>query len=137
MWWGQIHDESMQLNRLGQIVERMWKTLPRRYIGLEVDQHQVMPNHFHGIIVLTEESRRHLYVRGKHKRPPTLGDVVGTFKGVVTYYMHKAGASDFAWQAGFFEVIIRCSAHLDYERHYILNNPVRWALKQLERQVDS
>ena len=55
----------------------------------------------------------------------------------MTYSMHKAGASDFAWQAGFFEIIIRCSDHLDYERRYIVNNPVRWTQKGLERQTDS
>ena len=127
----------MHLNELGQIVEDMWRVLPRYYIGLELDQHMVMPNHFHGIIVLTEESRRHLHVRGKRKGPPTLGDVVGTFKSLVTYNMHKAGAHYFAWQAGYFESIIRNTNHLNNERQYIITNPARWTLKRLQMQANS
>jgi putative transposase len=112
----------------------MWNTLPGRFPGLELDQYVVMPNHFHGIVVLTEESRRHLYARGRHKRPPTLGDVIGVFKRVTSYNMHRSGAPSFAWQQDFFDHIIRNTPQLERSRFYIVTNPARWAEDELRSE---
>ena len=57
---------------------------------------------------------------------PTLGEVVRTFKALVTYHIRKSGIPDFAWQRGFHESVLKNEKHLAYVRQYILDNPSRW-----------
>ncbi len=51
-YFGDITNESMNLNTLGKEVERQWLLSPslRPDMNLELDEFIVMPNHFHGII---------------------------------------------------------------------------------------
>jgi REP element-mobilizing transposase RayT len=51
--FGQIVDEEMRLTEAGQMVQSVWDALPQNYPGVDVDEFVVMPNHIHGIIVLT------------------------------------------------------------------------------------
>lgn len=44
----------MGLSDGGWVIEREWKRLAERFPGLEVDEYQVMPNHLHGILVITQ-----------------------------------------------------------------------------------
>jgi len=45
---------TMRLNEYGQIAYDEWGKLPERYPNFELDVFQIMPNHLHGIIVLTD-----------------------------------------------------------------------------------
>ena len=51
---GQIVGEEMQLSEAGQMVQSVWDELPDHYPGVDVDEFVVMPNHIHGIILLTD-----------------------------------------------------------------------------------
>lgn len=46
---GEVMDGAMQLNEAGRMVEATWSSLPETFEYLELDVHQVMPNHLHGI----------------------------------------------------------------------------------------
>lgn len=48
--FGEVHDNMMVLNQTGKIVEYHWRKLPKHFTNIELDQFQIMPNHFHGII---------------------------------------------------------------------------------------
>ncbi|MER3453507.1 MAG: transposase [Acidimicrobiia bacterium] len=50
---GQIEEGQMWLSAAGQMVQRVWDEIPMFYPGIEIDAFVVMPNHVHGIIVLT------------------------------------------------------------------------------------
>jgi REP element-mobilizing transposase RayT len=50
---GWIVDGKMRLSEAGRMVQSVWDELPARYPGVDVDEFVVMPNHIHGIIVLT------------------------------------------------------------------------------------
>ena len=50
------------------MVERTWNELPEFYGGVVTDQFQVMPNHVHGVIVITENEFPH--------RTMSLSDIV-------------------------------------------------------------
>ncbi len=52
--FGDVVNGEMRLNDAGLMVERVWCELPDQYQGVDIDEHVVMPNHFHGIIVLTD-----------------------------------------------------------------------------------
>lgn len=47
-------DVQMELNEYGEIAYNEWKKLPTRFPNFELDVFQIMPNHMHGIIVLSE-----------------------------------------------------------------------------------
>jgi putative transposase len=56
--FGQVVDDQMQLNRLGQVASHEWERLARRFQTVTVDAFVVMPNHVHGTIILNDTPRR-------------------------------------------------------------------------------
>ncbi len=52
--FGEIVDGEMRLNRAGQIARQEWERLPRRFPHVQLDAFVIMPNHIHGIIVITD-----------------------------------------------------------------------------------
>jgi putative transposase len=53
---GAVVNGEMVLNAAGQMVQRVWDELPAHYPGVEIDAFVVMPNHVHGIVVLTGDA---------------------------------------------------------------------------------
>jgi putative transposase len=53
--FGEIVDDEMQLSDVGRMVQTAWSELPDHYPGVETDAFVVMPNHIHGIIILTSD----------------------------------------------------------------------------------
>jgi len=53
--FGDVADDEMRMNDAGRMVESVWNHLPINYPGVTVDAYVVMPNHFHGIVVLVNE----------------------------------------------------------------------------------
>jgi putative transposase len=51
--FGDIIDGQMQPNYLGQIVQAHWLQLPSHFTNLKLEAWQLMPNHLHGILILT------------------------------------------------------------------------------------
>jgi putative transposase len=45
---------QMELNEWGSVAFQQWQKLPERFTNIELDVFQIMPNHMHGIIVLTD-----------------------------------------------------------------------------------
>jgi len=52
--FGAIKDGEMRLNEMGLIVESLWCRLPEHFTNINLDTYAVMPNHFHGILHITE-----------------------------------------------------------------------------------
>ena len=48
-----IQDEKMILNEAGIMIKKTWEELPVKYSGIEIDHYEIMPNHIHGIILLS------------------------------------------------------------------------------------
>ena len=55
--FGDIVDGQMRLNRYGEIVADTYQWLCQRYPYLYSDEWIVMPNHFHAIMVITDQPR--------------------------------------------------------------------------------
>lgn len=51
-FFGEVVDGVMHLNEMGKIVERFWTEIPNRTRSVLLGIHQVMPDHFHGLILL-------------------------------------------------------------------------------------
>ena len=62
-------------------------------------------------------------------RPHSLGAIVGSFKAAVTKRINQYRGTHgmLIWQRGFYDHIIRDQESLDRIRHYIADNPARWA----------
>lgn len=50
--FGEIVDDLMHLDASGEMVLQTWEELPEGFPMLEMDARVVMPNHFHGIVVI-------------------------------------------------------------------------------------
>ena len=55
--FGEVAGGEMQVNAFGKIVQAAWLELPRHYPHAQLDAFCVMPNHVHGIIVLSPDVR--------------------------------------------------------------------------------
>ncbi len=53
--FGAIADGEMRMNVIGEMVQSVWDEIPAHYPGVDVETAVVMPNHFHGIIVLLDD----------------------------------------------------------------------------------
>ena len=127
--FGTIADGQVSLRRPGQMAETLWVSLPRRFAHVKLDAYIFMPNHLHGIIQLTE-----LDPTSTELRAP-LGEIVRTFKAVTAYQIrHCEGTPWFAWQADYYETIIRSETALQQVRRYISENPMCWTQDKLYRR---
>ena len=116
----------MTLNEAGEMVERWWLEINSKFSVVEVDEFIVMPNHFHGIILIKSATLSEI--------PPTLGRVVEWFKTMSTNaYIRGVKLANWppfdgrVWHRNYFERIIRDGKALDLARQYIRNNPLQWA----------
>jgi putative transposase len=52
--FGEIVNGGMRLNRFGEIVQQWWDEIPVHFPNVETWAFVLMPNHIHGIIVITD-----------------------------------------------------------------------------------
>lgn len=126
---GEISNSQIYLSEPGLMVQTVWDELPLNYPGVEVDAFVLMPDHIHGIIVLTRDN----ISSANPNKLMTLGDVVHRFKSLTTAkYRHgvaNIGWTPFPkkfWQRSYHEHIIRDEESWENIREYILNNPIAW-----------
>jgi hypothetical protein len=119
---------------------------------MQLDEHVVMPNHFHGIIhvvgapllgtpkvagtkPVTDVGAPLVGAleRAGTTPAPTLGAAVGAFKSLTTdeYIMgvHRLGWPRFRshfWQRNYHDHVIRHPDELEKIREYVRQNPLRW-----------
>ena len=122
--FGTVIGGTMHLNDAGQMVEKEYHHLMDIYPEIICHEYTVMPNHFHAIIQISDETvgsqnengdRRGIpcgcptenrVIEGTHKGSPyithsqahrhTLGDIIGAFKSMTTNgYIH--GVKQFGW----------------------------------------
>jgi len=152
--FGKVIGTKMHLNAAGTMVDQAWRALSRVKRGVELDEYVVMPNHFHGILFLTDGpapitdgrwttegdagacvSEEDSSLQGQTgEAPVTLGRVVKSFK---TWTIHEyiAGVKNAGWprfpgrlwQGNYWDRVIRNERELNNIRWYIRDNPRAWA----------
>ena len=149
--FGDIVNGKMQLNQYGEIVSETYQWLSQRYLYINLDEWIIMPNHFHGIMVLIDKpcrgssrtaptmtrndvvlTNQNLPINPELKRKP-LGRLIGAFKTVSTKKINliRNAPGTPIWQRNYYEHIIRNQESLNKIREYIINNPLSWELDQL------
>jgi REP element-mobilizing transposase RayT len=136
---------EMQLSEIGKIANQEWlKTVELRPdMNIELAEFVVMPNHFHGIIMIGENAYNNPGGRnGKgdamHRvstnkpvnkfgpQSKNIGSIMRGYKSAVTTAARK-NEIPFAWQARFHDHIIRSEEEYKRIASYIINNPANWA----------
>ena len=136
------------------MVDDIWRQIPDHYSGINVDEHIVMPNHMHGIIIVGAGlprpknetlSRNKLNntlplitntqnddYKGRGNRAPTLGQIVAYFKYYSTKQINtiRNTPGSRLWQRNYYEHVIRNEKNLSHAREYIQNNPLNWGMDQ-------
>jgi REP element-mobilizing transposase RayT len=141
---GEIVDNSISLSQYGEIVEQVWRQIPQHFPFVTPDAAVIMPNHFHGIIVIDQESwpvqqDSHDLAPKQNSKKPTLGQIIAYFKYQSTKLiniMRDLTGVKF-WQRSYYEHIIRSEASLARLRSYIEQNPQKWQHDQLHPQNPS
>ncbi|HEY9741254.1 MAG TPA: transposase [Coleofasciculaceae cyanobacterium] len=64
----------MHLNLVGATVKAVWESLPRHFPLIELDAFVVMPNHVHGIIVITDSPGNSNPNRNNNRNPKCRGE---------------------------------------------------------------
>lgn len=147
---GNIVNDTVQIKGPGLIVAQTWNSLPSRFPSIELDAFVIMPNHVHGIIVLTDnrscpilpesvgveqalpastQTPDNIKKTGDASIAPTLGRIVQAFKSISAIACNRTldrAGSPF-WQRNYYEHVIRDEADLNRIREYITNNPAHWA----------
>lgn len=125
--FGEIANNEMELNTYGEIIQLHWDSLPKHYHYVELDKFIIMPNHIHGIIVLTDNST----CKKRHGLP----EIIRGFKTFsarrINKIRHLSGVS--VWQRGYYEHIIRNEKSLMAICEYIVKNPLSWEKDELYR----
>ncbi len=131
----------MVLNDFGRIAYNEWIKLPQRFSNVELDVFQIMPNHMHGIIVLSENivGATLAVAQKTSMENTTIGDIVGAYKSLVAnsclgsfkYSIEMGVTPEYEkmgklWQRNYHEHIIRDERSYQNISNYIMNNPAKW-----------
>ena len=134
-FFGEIIDSKMIQNELGARLEFEWLKTEELRENVDLDYYQIMPNHFHGIIILQSVgTRRGVSLQMErdfgHILPNSLSIIVNQLKGSVKRWANKNGFNSFQWQRSFYDRIIRNEEELFQIRKYIEQNPLKRGIEK-------
>jgi putative transposase len=124
------------LTRIGEIVDRNWTEIPDHFPNVVLDEYVIMPNHFHGILIIKSGDRENAVPErapASDAPPLSLGSIIGSFKSRCVIdnldYIKENGLEETGkiWQRNYHDQIIRNEDDLKRFRKYIRDNPKKWA----------
>ncbi len=151
-YFGKIENGKMQLSQIGVIADILWYEIKNHAKNIELGEFVVMPNHIHGILILTEngngtdngnvETGHALSLQSSLQSPSqppktigqqrfqnigknTVSSIIGGYKSAVTKHAHRLNF-EFDWQRNYWEHIIRNENEYNRIAQYIINNPAKW-----------
>lgn len=146
-FFGECANSKMKLSTMGIIAQGCWYQIPRLNTHIELGQFVVMPNHIHGILVISTDvniatqegyiaknneqgnskDEKHPYYQKISPKSNSISRVIQQYKRAVTYHINKAFSdNNFAWQSLFHDHIIRNHESFINISNYIINNPNVW-----------
>jgi len=151
--FGNIENDAMALNEYGCVVRDEWLKTAEARAEIQTGEFVVMPNHFHGIVVIAEPSIgaireraiRELPLRTpnhsvgaihesplssrQQRRQMTLSKIIGRFKMLTAKRINEIRQSPGVpvWQRNYYEHVIRNEDDYGKIAEYIADNPRRWA----------
>lgn len=154
-YFGNITNDEMQLNELGQLANQYWSEIPEHFSFVELGNFVVMPNHIHGILIIDKNANVPVETRLIASLPPATASlpsqtaipsqkITGGFAGLKNPMVHenisriarwykgrpsfemRQFRTDFVWQSRFHDHIIRDAQSFENIQNYISNNPMNW-----------
>jgi putative transposase len=155
--FGEIVDGKMRLNAIGQIIHGIWNEIPIHFAHVSLDLFVVMPNHCHGILILSDDlltskmcrvvAPRDVWARHAVPQRPTpdcqekfgspvsgsIPTIIRSFKSECTKQINsfRSERKTKLWQCNYWGRVIRDDKELHALREYIENNPMQWHVDQL------
>ncbi len=135
-WFGEVKENQMILSPAGIIAMECLGKIPHIYPNISIDTSVVMPNHIHAIIVIgyvetscgkVETPYYGVSTKQRKLGSRTLGLIISRYKFSCTKSIRSMGSDNFAWQARFYDHIIRSEKSLDNIRAYLSGNPINWS----------
>ena len=142
--FGEIVNGEMMLNDAGKMIERVCIEIPQIITTMAFEIFQIMPNHFHGLIMI-DNSIVGATLCGCPSQPvqtrrsaptPSMGslpNIVQRFKSIATTRyiagVRQNGWQGFnrhLWQRNYYEHVIRDENDYQAIHDYILSNPLNW-----------
>ena len=136
--FGYIKNGKMVLNDPGIMIKNIWNEIPQFYHGIDIGIHQIMPNHLHGIINITNVATDPCVCPDFGQSlglAPTISlpEVVQRFKSLTTKH-YIGGVKQYnwcrfnkkLWQRNYYEHVIRDEKDLNRIQQYIIENPLKW-----------
>ena len=131
--FGAVIDGQMLLSPIGGKVAQYWQEIPQHYPVARLDQWVVMPDHFHGILIIkpnendllnNQEDQTPAGLRAM--QPASVPAIVNQFKSAVKRWCNQNNSACFAWQSRYYDHIVRNVEALGNIREYIIRNPENW-----------
>jgi REP element-mobilizing transposase RayT len=60
-FFGKINENKMHLSPAGKIILENWQRLPERFASVSLDEYVIMPDHFHGILIIYHPGKDAIY----------------------------------------------------------------------------
>ena len=132
--FGAITGGEMNLSDLGRIVAEEWLRTAELRLNIECGPSVVMPDHFHGIIVIRERTPSSASPVEQFGKPVagSVPTVVRSFKSAATKRINEIRQTPGAavWERNYYERVIRDQAAYARIAEYIALNPQRWEEKK-------
>jgi REP element-mobilizing transposase RayT len=140
--FGDVVNGKMTINTWGEIVLTCWVALPQHYPHVDLDAFVIMPNHVHGVVLITHDLGVGAGLKPARTKPartkpaPTnqmkrhgLSEIVRAFKTFSARRINESRGTPAVpvWQRNYYEHIIRDENELNRTRDYIQNNPAHWS----------
>lgn len=149
-YFGEITSGKMRLSNLGIIADLLWHEMPNYNPGIKLGEYVVMPDHIHGILILTEK----VIIKTKKKitapeslndalakmakpiikdlkmssispKPKTIPSIIRSYKSAVTKHANRLNLEN-GWQSRYYDQIIRSQDQFQNVTNYIKNNVSYW-----------
>ena len=140
--FGEISGGEITLTPLGRAATDCWDQILAHFPFVVLDAFVVMANHVHGVLVIDKpEENRAVETQNLASLPngprnrfgpqsKNLASIVRGYKIGVTKYARQ-NAIPFAWQARYYDRVIRNEEECDRIRQYIVTNPQTWGEDRL------
>lgn len=144
-YFGKIENGNMILSNIGVIADVFWYEIKNHAQNVELGEFVVMPNHIHGILILTgnddnnnvetlhatslqpiqQPNHKNEQMADISPKSGSTSTIIRSYKSAVTKHAHRLGF-EFAWQTRFHDHIIRNDESFQTISNYIIHNPANW-----------
>lgn len=135
--FGEVENGEVLLSPAGRIAESELQGIKDHYDNVQIDEHVVMPNHLHAIVMIGGEhcfspnkqlsfSLSNAAFTSASPKAGSLSAIIRSYKAGVTLKCRDIGLKHAIWQSRFHDHLLRGDKVISAVRDYIRNNPANW-----------